>query len=77
MKMAKPSQADYEAFDALHAIMESLVESRMLPATIFPTGVFKPHASNPKPPLLNYPAVPDSCPLLTGNTPAMVDSRVG
>lgn len=34
MKMAKPSQADYEAFDALHAIMESLVESRMLPEVI-------------------------------------------
>lgn len=34
MKMAKPSQADYEAFDALHAIMESLVESRVLPEEI-------------------------------------------
>lgn len=34
MKMARPSQADYEAFDALHAIMESLVEFRMLPEEV-------------------------------------------
>lgn len=34
MKMAKPSQADYKAFDALHTIMESLVESRVLPEEI-------------------------------------------